>query len=504
VSLTEYRRRRRFSVTPEPQPAKPAPPESTAVPAGNRFVIQKHDATHIHYDLRLEMDGVLKSWACPKGLATPHYRKKLAVHVEDHPLEYIDFEGQIPEGEYGAGKVEIWDRGTYETFEDPLEALEKGLLTVILRGEKVTGEFHLVHMKDKGRNWLILLNKLDKLNPELRDEGQAGAMPVNVKPMQAMLAAAPFDSPDYLYEIKYDGVRAVSYLSADGSLSIMSRNQREQLFRYPEFGNFGKMFLASELVVDGELVVLDDQGVSRFQLLQGRMGLTDPGQIRQGQEELPVRYFIFDILYLDGRDLTGLPLSRRKEILSRIFMPHKYLRLSEWIGAEGTAFFNAARELGLEGVMAKRQDSSYLERRTRDWQKIKAVQEQEFVIAGYTEPQGGRPYFGALLLGFYRGRDLIYAGRVGTGFSDMTLRQLYETMQTLKQEDTPFAQLPKSAQSAHWIKPRIVAQVKFTEWTREGSLRHPAFLGIRDDITPKQVVKEEERALNRGRRGRAQ
>lgn len=513
MSLAEYRRRRRFSVTPEPRPKQPAGerPPGPGKPGrvtGNRFVIQKHDATHIHYDLRLELDGVLKSWACPKGLATPHYRKKLAVQVEDHPIEYLDFEGEIPEGEYGAGKVEIWDRGTYETFEEPHEALEKGVLTVIFHGEKATGEFTLVHMQGKGRAWLCLLNKMEKLNPDLREEGKAAPFPSSIHPMQAALAPGPFDSDDFLYEIKFDGIRAISYLDADGGLSIMSRNQVEQAGRYPEFANFGKIFLASELVVDGEIVALDEQGVSRFQLLQGRMGLTDPGAIKQAAAEIPVRYYIFDILYLDGRDLTGLPLWRRKEILSRIFLSHKFLRETEGIEAQGTAFFNAAKELGLEGVMAKRRDGLYRQRRTRDWQKIKAVREQEFVIGGYTDPQGGRPYFGALLLGFYRGRDLIYAGHVGTGFTEDMLHRLYELMRPLEQAASPFAEEPRPNQPVHWVMPTLVAQVKFTQWTREGSLRHPSFLGLRDDLKPRQVVREEERGRRRaageGGHGQAQ
>jgi bifunctional non-homologous end joining protein LigD len=489
MSLTEYQRRRRFAVTPEPRPGPPAVPAG-----GNRFVIQKHDASHIHYDLRLELDGALKSWACPNGLATPHDRKKLAVRVEDHPLEYIDFEGQIPEGEYGAGKVEIWDSGVFETFEDPAAALEKGVLTVILVGGKVSGEFSLVHMKDKGRNWLILLNKMELLNQDLRREGRAAAMPKRIHPMQAVLAPEPFGSPDYLYEIKFDGVRAVSFLAADGSLSIKSRNGNEQAFRYPELAGLGKTFLAGELVVDGEIVALDENGVSRFQLLQERMGLSAPGQIEQAREALPVQYYIFDILYLDGRDLTGLPLSRRKEILRRVFMPHKYIRLSEHVAAEGVQFFNAARDLGLEGVIAKRLSSSYQQKRSRDWQKIKAIRQQEFVIGGFTEPRGGRARFGALLLGYYREGRLVFAGQVGSGFSDDTLERLYQMMAPLEQPEPPYVEAVIPNQPVHWIKPQLVAEVKFTEWTREGALRHPVYLGLRDDILPEAVEREEDRS----------
>lgn len=486
MRLDEYRRRRRFGVTPEPEPDR-RPPAG----AGRRFVIQKHDASHLHYDLRLELDGVLKSWACPKCLPTPHYGKKLAVQVEDHPLEYIDFAGAIPEGEYGAGKVEIWDRGTYGTFRDPVAALNKGVLTVSLEGEKVRGEFTLVHMKGKGRNWLVLLNKPELLNPDLAGEGAPAPMPARVTPMQAYQAPGPFDADDFIFQIKFDGVRALSYLGAGGSLSIRTRNQKEQAFRYPELANFGEMFLAREMVADGEIVALDERGISRFQLLQARMNLSGAREIKQAARDMPVRYYIFDLLYLNGRDFTGLPLARRQEILERIFIPHKYLRRTESIVSGGVAFFNAARELGLEGIMAKRRAAPYRQKRARDWLKIKAVHEQEFVIGGYTEPRGGRACFGALLLGYYRSRRLIYAGRVGTGFSEEALARLHALMAPLETDRPPFATAPAANERAHWLKPKLIVQVKFSEWTREGALRQPVFLGLRQDKRPRDVVREE-------------
>lgn len=488
MSLSEYERRRRFAVTPEPRPKK-----NLGAAGAPRFVIQKHDATHIHYDLRLEMGGVLKSWACPKCVATPHYRKKLAVQVEDHPLEYLDFEGEIPEGEYGAGKVEIWDRGTYETFADPLGALDKGVLTIVLMGERVRGEFSLVHMKGKGNNWLIILNKTELLNPDLADEGRAAPMPARITPMQSFLAAKPFDSPEFIFEVKFDGVRAVSFLGADGSLAIRSRNGKEQAFRYPELANFGKMFLAQEIVIDGEIVAVDARGVSQFQLLQRRMNLTDEREIKRAAKETPILYYVFDLLYLNGRDLTGLPLQRRKEVLERVFIPHRYLRHTDRIDSGGRAFFNAARELGLEGIIAKRKQSPYRQKRSRDWLKLKAVQEQEFVIAGFTEPRGGRARFGALLLGLYQGKDLVYAGHVGTGFSEEWLRRLFALMLPLEVPAPAFRDAPQPNEPAHWLKPELVAQVKFAEWTRDGVLHQPVFLGLRNDVRPEDCVREETR-----------
>ncbi len=498
MSLQEYERRRRFGVTPEPRPRKrPGRPGSTeAQPAGpqeRRFVIQKHDASHIHYDLRLELDGMLKSWACPKCLATPHYPRKLVMQVEDHPLEYLDFEGVIPAGEYGAGKVEIWDQGVYQTYDDAAAGLEKGVMTFNLKGVKVRGEFTLVHMKGKGKAWLILLNKPERLNPDLAGTGSAGPMPSQVEPMQAFLAAGPFDSAEHLFEVKLDGIRAVCYLRSDGRVSVRSRNNKEQAFRYPEFANLGKLFLAREMVVDGEIVALDEQGISRFQLLQARINLSGETQIKPAGKAMPARYFIFDLLYLDGRDLAGLPLWSRKQILERIFMPHKFLRRTDWLDTGGRAFFHAARELGLEGVMAKRKQSPYRQKRSRDWLKIKAVSEQEFVIGGYTRPLGSRSHFGALLLGFYEDGDLMYAGHVGTGFSEEALSVLWRRMQPLKTDRPPFNIAPRSNEPAQWIRPRLVAQIKFAEWTRDGRLRQPVFLGLREDIDPKNVVREEKR-----------
>ncbi|MHB8791756.1 MAG: DNA ligase D [Thermoleophilia bacterium] len=497
MSLGEYKRRRRFDVTPEPTGGEESrAPKPTPAP---RFVIQKHDASTIHYDLRLEHDGVLKSWAVPKGLATPHVPKKLAVHVEDHPLEYIDFSGEIPAGEYGAGTVEIWDEGTFEPLDDFSEGLESGKLTFRLSGARVTGEFSLVRMKGKSRgtgkgkadNWLVLLHKKGKLNPDLLAEGVAAEMPARIQPMQAVLGDRPFSSPDFIYEIKFDGVRALAFLRDDGTASLVSRNQRELTTRFPELADIGAHFLAGELIVDGEIAALDERGISRFQLLQSRINLSGAVNIEQAGRSTPAYYYVFDILYLDGRDLTMLPLERRKEILARIFMPHRHIRPSETISEQGEAFFRAAGENGLEGIMAKRKSSSYQQKRSRDWIKLKVISQQEFVIGGYTRPRGPRSGFGALLIGYYDGARLIYAGHVGSGFNEDMLKDLYGRMKQLKRPEPPFDKEPKTNEPAQWIEPELVAEIKFTEWTRDGNLRHPVFLGLRSDVDAREVVREE-------------
>jgi len=485
MSLEDYRRKRNAGVTPEPMPRKAG--RQAAAP---RFVIQKHDASRLHYDLRLEHEGVLASWAVPKGLATPHDPRKLSVQVEDHPLEYLDFHGEIPKGEYGAGQVDIWDTGTYEPLDDFATGLEKGKLTFRLLGEKVDGEFSLVRMK-QGADWLILLHKGGRLNPDLRAVGRLAAQPRQVEPMKAMMGDKPFDSDDFSFEIKFDGIRAVAFLFEDGATSLRSRNHKELSASYPELEELGSHFLARELVVDGEIVALDERGVSSFQLLQSRMNLGTEAAARRAAASVPVYYYLFDVLYLDGRDLTGLPLSERRQILERIFIPGKYIRLSESVELKGRAFFQAAAAAGLEGIMAKRKASPYLPKRTLDWIKLKAVHEQEFVIGGYTTPRGGRTGFGALLVGYHEGSRLVYAGHVGTGFSEELLADLMKKMNALKQSKAPFTEEPHTNQPATWIKPRLVAEIKFAEWTRDGVLREPVFLGLRTDKKPREVVREE-------------
>lgn len=485
MSLKDYEKKRDFEATPEPAPGPPAG-------AASRFVLQKHDASHIHYDLRLEFGGTLKSWAVPKGLATPHETRKLAVQVEDHPVEYLEFRGEIPRGQYGAGTVAIWDSGSYEALDDFAAGLEQGKLTFRLRGARVEGEFSLVRMK--GKDWLIILHDPAGLNPGLKTVGNAAPMPDRVEPMLAVLADQPFDSPDYAFEVKFDGMRVLARVDREGALSLMSRNHREQAGRFPELAGLAGSFLAGEFIVDGEVAALDERGVSRFQLLQGRLNLTGDADIRSATEKNPAYYHVFDLLYLDGRDLRVLPFSERRAILERVMLPQRFVRLSELFTVSGKAFFAAARENGLEGIIAKRRDSPYRGKRSRDWLKVKVTREQEFVIGGYTAPAGSRDHFGALLLGVYDGDDLVYAGSVGTGFSAAGLKQLRQLMEPLVREEPPFAAAP-SVDGVIWLSPELVAQVKFAEWTRGGSLRHPVFLGLRDDVAPRDCVREREAGI---------
>ncbi|MDO8736336.1 MAG: DNA ligase D, partial [Thermoleophilia bacterium] len=303
-------------------------------------------------------------------------------------------------------------------------------------------------------------------------------------------------SPDFIYEIKYDGVRALAFLRGDGKASLVSRNHKDLTSRFPELADIGDHFLAGEMVVDGEIVAQDERGVSRFQLLQGRINLTGETGIREASRSTPAYYYVFDILYLDGRDLTMLPLERRREILGRVFIPHRHIRVSEMIDEQGEAFFEAASANGLEGIMAKRKDSSYQQKRSRDWVKLKVINQQEFVIGGYTQPRGSRAGFGALLIGYYDGPQLVYAGHVGSGFNEELLEDIYQRMKQIERPDTPFDKEPKTNEPAHWVEPEMVAEIKFSEWTRDGNLRHPVFIGLRSDIIASDVFREETVAGN--------
>lgn len=480
MSLSEYEKKRHFNKTPEPEPKVKKQDKK-------RFVIHRHDASHLHYDLRLEHGGVLKSWAMPKGLPRFKGDKKLSVLVEDHPVKYLDFKGTIPKGEYGAGTVEIFDRGTYEPIGDFDKDFKKGHIRFFLKGEKISGSFTLVNFRDK--NWLFFIHEIEDFLPELKNIGEESPMLKNVEAMKAVLIDEPFDSDEWLFEVKWDGIRAISYIK-DDRLSILSRKQNEQNFRYPELQHLPEYILAKEAVIDGEIVSLDERGISSFELLQQRMGLQNKREIDSWSKKMPVFYYLFDILYLNGRDLRVLPLMERKEILKKIVMPPRNLRFSDFIDKTGVSFYKVAKEKGLEGIIAKKKNSQYLLKRSPCWQKIKIVQEQEAVIGGYTEPQGSRAYFGSLLLGIYDKGELIYIGSAGSGFSDETLKKVFDLMKPLEVTETPFTGEMKTKQKIYWIKPELVAQVKFSEWTKSGKMRQPVFLGLREDKKPKEVIKE--------------
>jgi bifunctional non-homologous end joining protein LigD len=526
MGLKEYASKRKFDETPEPKPAPP-PGKSPLI-----FVVHKHAARALHYDLRLEMEGVLKSWAVPKGPSLDPSSKKLAVRVEDHPFDYKDFEGVIPEGNYGAGSVIIWDRGSYhfpsemndnESEKLLLAGLRKGNLKFILEGEKLRGEFALVKTGKDGRSWLLLKKKdrhatakdilkenrsvvsgrtlkevledggsksfIEKKTNQIRTheveesedllDAPIRPMPHGVEPMLATLVKEPFDHPDWIYEVKWDGYRAVAETREDG-VSLYSRHMISLEKRYSPIVEALRK-VRFDAILDGEIVVVDEKGRPDFQRLQNY----------QSSASGYLLYYVFDLLYLRGHDLTGLPLLRRKELLKKILPLDPKIRFSDHVRKEGVLFYNAAQKKGLEGVVAKHAQSVYESgRRSRQWLKLKSRLTQEAVIGGFTEPAGARAYFGALILGVYEGVKLIYIGHAGGGFTGRLLKETREKLEPLIRKECPFSVKPKTNTPATWVKPELICEVAFTEWTEEGVMRHPTFLRLRDDKAVREVVRE--------------
>jgi bifunctional non-homologous end joining protein LigD len=602
MALEEYKRKRRFEETPEPPP-------KVEKKSGHRFVVQKHRATRLHFDFRLEMDGVLKSWAVPKGPSMDPADKRLAMQVEDHPVSYFDFEGTIPEGNYGAGTVMVWDLGTWEplspqpvkgkyvpgTEAEAAAMLQKGDLKFRLHGQRLKGDFALIHMRarrpgSKGTEWLMIkkhdefavegydieqydssvlskrsmseiagdagsaewkssrpasrgkvraawlaetLAKLDKKNKQAPDDKKVRkvkkngknksesvrflakpgaspsrlistpstvkdlpgavqkAMPTAVHPMLATSVEKAFDDPEWLFEIKWDGYRAVSFLQ-DGNVRLVSRNQNELTGEFPELNELSKLIKAKNAVLDGEVVALDEQGRASFSLMQQRTGIRKGGRRVGARRELQIVYYIFDLLYLDGFDLRRVALEQRKQVLAQIIAPSELVRYSDHF-PQGLALFEVARQKGLEGILAKKRASHYEERRSREWLKIKVTQTIDCVIGGYTDPEGSRQYFGSIVLGLYdeKGR-LIHVGQAGTGFNQAMLKEIWEVLKGLETNRSPFYG-DVDAANVHWVKPERVAEIKFTEWTHETveggmKLRAPVFLGLRGDKDPRECT----------------
>ncbi len=550
MSLTQYNQKRNFTKTAEPKGKEGHSKGSL------RFVVQKHDASNLHYDFRLEMDGVLKSWAVPKGPSLRPADKRLAMMVEDHPFSYRNFEGVIPEGEYGAGTVIVWDEGTYEPAnpvgkkrreqeEELLRQLDSGKVGIVLYGQKLKGEFTLVKMKGRGENaWMLLKKKDDQRSDEditaedtsvksertlqevalqhgtivrhstkekataknsstpknaaekkpakkqSKAKGKASAAPLSASdkpatmpgkftPMLATLIDEPFDSKDWIFEIKWDGYRAVAYCNGD-SVELVSRNLKSFTQKYAPVAQALKN-LNIQAVFDGEIVAVDENGLANFQALQNWQNT--PVQLQ---------YFIFDVVWLNGVDLSHLPLIKRKEILQQLIPPNQeHLRYSDHVEGKGIPFFKAAVKQGLEGIMAKRANSFYaVGTRTADWAKIKVAMRQEVVIAGYTEPRKTRKFFGSLLLGVYEGDKLVYVGHTGSGFTTKTLEQIYNKLQPLEVSKSPFVKTPKTNMPATWVKPELVCEIKFTEWTSDKIARHAIFMGLREDKKAGDVHRE--------------
>ncbi len=516
--LDAYRRKRDPDRTPEPfGGGRPG--------TGGLFVVQQHAARRLHYDLRLEMDGVLKSWAVPKGPSVRPEVKRLAVHVEDHPLEYADFEGVIPKDNYGAGAVIVWDHGRYRSAkpEDPRAQLARGLLEVDFRGHKLRGRWTLARMSGQAKEWL-LIRKAGESVPaeevteryprsvrsgltleEMRDTGAVRDalrarlrdldLPVSEVPvrkqgfMLATLAKQAPEGADWLCEIKYDGVRVLAERRGD-AVTLVGRSGQVATGRYPEIVSALRALAFDRFLMDGEIVALDTRGVSSFQRLQARMGLTRPGDVARAMAAVPVEAVFFDCLALEGHDLRRAPLVTRKACLQRVLPPLGVARYGDHVAGSGPAFHEAAAEARLEGIVAKRATSTYVARRSDAWLKIKCQRRQEFVIGGYTDPQGSRARFGALHMGLYDGARLVYVSKVGSGFDGAELERLWRQLEPLRRETSPFDAGTPAGRGHHWVEPRLVCEVRFTEWTRDGGLRHPTYLGLRDDVRPEDCRRE--------------
>jgi bifunctional non-homologous end joining protein LigD len=617
MALEEYKRKRRFEETPEPPP-------KLEKKSRHRFVVQRHAATRLHYDFRLEMDGVLKSWAVPKGPSLDPGDKRLAMQVEDHPVSYFDFEGTIPEGNYGAGTVMVWDVGTWEPLspvpvngeyvpgtEKEAEAmLAKGDLKFRLKGKRLNGDFGLIHIKSrrsgsKGNEWLLIKKKdasteagfdidaFDKsvltnrtmvqiggdeksaewkssrpasrgkvksawladaiaradakrkastasatnaakskkkvpepiapaiagTNGVAREtpashskkkssaksasttlEAVAGAekrpMPTMIRPMLATPVVKAFDNPDWVFEIKWDGYRAVAFVE-DRNVRLVSRTQNDLTAQFSELRALPQFIKSDQAILDGEIVALDDNGRPSFSLMQQRTGF-QPGRHRlPGRKGVPIVYYAFDLLYLDGFDLRRVALEKRKELLQEQIKSGGIIHYSDHYPEKGLDLFEAARQRGLEGIVAKKRNCPYQEKRSSDWLKIKITQRQECVIGGYTPPEGSREYFGALVLGLYdsQGR-LIHVGQVGTGFDRKGIKEMYERLQPLKTNLNPFFGETGKLRRFQYVRPELVAEVKFSEWTHETAeggvkLRAPVFMGLRFDKTAKECRLDE-------------
>ncbi|HTS07310.1 MAG TPA: non-homologous end-joining DNA ligase [Candidatus Eisenbacteria bacterium] len=626
MALEEYKRKRRFEETPEPPP-------KVEKKRGNRFVVQKHEATRLHYDFRLEMEGVLKSWAVPKGPSLDPADKRLAMHVEDHPVSYFDFEGNIPEGNYGAGSVMVWDVGTWQplspvavdgkyvlgTEKDAVAMLAKGDLKFRLNGERLKGDFALIKMKgrrpgSKGNEWLMIkkhddqvvegydageidesvlshrsmdeiagdarskewkssrpagrgklkaawladaVAKLDqkkkqsqKKIAEVAEDAEIGkaktssvgisagkpgtdvsgnghnkadkhssekkslkssaasaasalvvsnapakrAMPTAIYPMLAESIEKPFDDKDWLFEIKWDGYRAIAFIES-GKVRLVSRNQNELTGRYPELKNLPEYVNAKTAILDGEVVALDEEGRASFSLMQQRTGFRPGGKRIAAKADIPVLYYAFDLIYLDGYDYRRVNLIERKKKLREILKDGDSLRYSDHYEAQGIALFEIARQKKLEGILAKRSLSCYEERRSRDWLKIKIRHRMECVVGGYTQPEGTRAHFGSLVLGLYdKEARLIHVGQVGSGFDQKLLGELMKELKKREAKKNPFYGEVEALRKVTWVKPELVAEVEYAEWTEGANtgsgpkLRAPVFLGLRDDKDPRECT----------------
>jgi bifunctional non-homologous end joining protein LigD len=558
MALEEYKRKRNFRATPEPA-------GKVKKVKGSSFVIQKHAATRLHYDFRLEMEGVLRSWAVPKGPSLDPGEKRLAVHVEDHPIDYGGFEGIIPKGQYGGGTVLLWDRGVWIPEGDPVAAYKKGHLKFRLEGEKLHGGWNLVRMGgrqagENKENWLLIKendetaepgsgdaivekhpesvasglsleeiaadpervwqsNRTEKtgggfkqkiaakvakkarttrtagttrtaapppsgIDPSGITGARKAAMPSGIEPELATLVDEVPRGEEWIHEIKYDGYRALCEIR-DGEARLITRHGKDWTDRFAPVAREAERLPVRQAILDGEVVVLEPDGTTSFQALQNALS---------ENRDRDLVYFAFDLLYLDGYDLRKAPLLARKEALTELLAGRKgAVRLGDHIAGGGEEFYRHACEFALEGIVSKRAGLPYRSGRGKDWLKVKCLKRQEFVIVGFTDPERSRVGLGALLLAVNEGGELVFAGKVGTGFNSQTLRDLRAKLDKLEIDKPAFKNAPRGAEArrSHWVKPKLVGEVAFTEWTREGILRHPTFQGLREDKKPEEVVREE-------------
>jgi bifunctional non-homologous end joining protein LigD len=514
--LASYRAKRSLERTPEPAGSLANEPES---PGGGLFVVHKHAARRLHFDLRLEMEGVLRSWAVPKGPSYDTADKRLAVLVEDHPLEYGDFEGLIPEGNYGAGAVIVWDRGRWIPVEDPIAGLAKGKLLFELHGLKLHGMWTLVKIKKAEKEWLLIKERdgyassagampseesvLSGLTVEdlkagrtpargIREElGRLGALQRSVRPeaVQLMLAETrdrPFTAPGWLFELKLDGYRVLGV--REGAARLLSRNQNDLSVCFPEVVNALRALPFERIILDGEVVALDQMGRPSFQRLQQRGQLRRPLDIRHVMVDIPVTFFAFDLLGFEDFDLRPLPLSVRKALLRKVVPSAGIIRFLDHFEEDGEVLYQQVQKLGLEGIVAKQAESPYRSGRSAAWVKIRTRKSDDFVVVGFSAPKGGRSGFGALYLGRYVDGELTYTGRAGSGFSERQLAQVHAELEEIRRPDPPcIGPIPKE-KGTSWVEPRLVCEVEFTEWTEEGLLRQPVFLRFREDKSPEECV----------------
>lgn len=537
TTLRAYQEKRDFQKTPEPR-GKPH------AQAGFSYVIQKHAARRLHYDFRLELDGVLLSWAVPKGPSLDPKVKRLAVQTEDHPVEYGSFEGIIPKGEYGGGTVMLWDQGTWEPEGDPRQDYRKGRLSFTLHGKRLKGKWHLVRTrgaKDSGQNWLLfkgsdrsavgdgesLVETADRsvathrtmpeiaeddrssihssksrkhrpkgsvlaprsvsaaARPDLATASRSPRAPAILEVQKATLSRDVPEGEEWLHEIKLDGYRVLAHLEKP-DVQLMTRSGKDFGSKTPALARELSELASKGTVLDGEIVVLRDDGVSDFQRLQNALGATTRGEIL---------YCAFDLLFLEGRDLRDRPLRERKQLLKDLLSRGPelaHVRLSDHVIGSGPKFFTSACEAGLEGIVSKRIDAPYRAGRSLEWLKIKCSARQEFVIGGFSEPSGSRSHLGAILIGVWKDRELAYSGKVGTGFTEASLAELHGQLSGLERKKSPFVNPPRGAESrgVHWVSPQLVAEIEFTEFTNDGRLRHPVFRGLRQDKPAREVVRE--------------